>query len=71
MMWGFEIEKRGDWEVYEPEAGWLNLPAPCDVKIRPRSEKHERVMREEWGQAKKEGLHYHPAPREVFPNRKA
>lgn len=69
IMWGFKIEKQSNWDVFKPEAGWLNLPAPCAVEISPRTEKHECLMREEWAHAKKEGLHYSPAPREVFPNR--
>jgi hypothetical protein len=68
IMWGFDIQKPAgvDWEILDPEEGGFNVPKPANVIIRPRSAKHEAVLRKEWDDARKEGLHYKPAPRSVF-----
>jgi hypothetical protein len=70
IMWGFDIQKlpgeKGNWNVIEPEKGAFNIPKEVPVVIRPRSAKHEKVLREEWEESKRVGLHYSPAPRVVF-----
>jgi hypothetical protein len=68
IMWGFDIQKpvEGEWVVYSAEAGGFNIPKRGAVVIRPRSDSHARVLRQEWKKAQEEGLHYKPAPREVF-----
>jgi hypothetical protein len=71
-MWGFDIQKpEGDekWKAFKVEAGLFSIPLNSSVVIRPRSQKHEEVMRREWADAEKEGLHYSPAPRELLTKR--
>jgi hypothetical protein len=68
IMWAFDIQKPAgvDFKAYLPEEGGFNIPKRGHVVIRPRSESHANVLRREWDASKKEGLHYKPAPREVF-----
>jgi hypothetical protein len=67
-MWTFDIQKPTDedWTVYDAVGGGFNIAKEGNVKITPRSDKHARIVREEWAAAQKTGLHYKPAPREVF-----
>ena len=73
IMWGFDISQPADgpddWEVYDAEEGGFSIPKQGKFIIRPRSAQHEKVLREEWERTRKEGLHYSPAPREVFTKR--
>jgi hypothetical protein len=71
IMWGFDVQKplEGEWEVNSAEEGGFHIPKKGAVRIRARSPQHEKVLREEWAKAQKEGLHYKPAPREVFSGR--
>jgi hypothetical protein len=72
IMWGFDVQKpaEGNWKVNNAEGGGFHISKnDPNIRIRPRSAQHEKVLREEWAKAKKEGLHYQPAPREVFSGR--
>jgi hypothetical protein len=71
IMWGFDIQKPvgEQWKVDDVDDGLLSIPKNSNVVIRPRSEKHANVFRKEWELAQKEGLHYSPAPRELFVRR--
>ena len=70
IMWGFDIQKpKGaveEWRVYSSVEGAFNIPKEDAFVITPRSSSHAKVLREEWAEAQKKGLHYTPAPREVF-----
>jgi hypothetical protein len=70
IMWAFDIQippgKESEWKVFVPEKGGFNIPKEEPVIIQPRSLKHAQVLRQEWEESRKAGLHYHPAPRAVF-----
>ena len=64
MIWGFDILKSKDanGNVIEPTTemvrGFLSVPLPFECTIRPRSAKHEQIMRKAFEDAEKEGLKY-------------
>lgn len=58
MLWGFKflpkIDGRGQDIIPDPNdftEGFLVIPRPFPVDIKPRSEAHARVMRQEWDAA--------------------
>jgi len=69
-MWGFDVQKpKGageEWRVYSSVEGAFNIPKEDAFIITARSPSHAKVLRQEWAAAQEKGLHYSPAPREVF-----
>jgi hypothetical protein len=58
MLWGFEFRPKkneaGTEILPDPSdltEGFLVAPRPFPADIRPRSERHARVMREQWAEA--------------------
>ena len=67
LLWGFEIglAKDGsgrtielDFSTKSLQKGSSSVTKPFQCKIRPRSERHERIMREEWRLAQEEGIDF-------------
>ncbi|KAF1977253.1 cytochrome P450 [Bimuria novae-zelandiae CBS 107.79] len=64
VLWGFNISKKKgpDGKLIEPTQemvpGFFSVPILFECEITPRSEKHERVMREAFAQAEKDGINF-------------
>lgn len=64
VLWGFNISKSKDKDcrTIEPTQdmvpGFLTVPLPFECTIAPRSQHHERVMRDAFAKADKEGIGY-------------
>ncbi|RMZ70293.1 O-methylsterigmatocystin oxidoreductase [Pyrenophora seminiperda CCB06] len=62
VLWGFNIRKKVGRDGKEVPVsdkmmpGFFSVPEPFEADIRPRSEEHVRVMREEKERAEREGL---------------
>jgi len=70
IMWGFDVQKPKsagrNWKAYSSVEGAFNIPKEDAFVITPRSPTHANVMKLEWAEAQKRGLHYKSASREVF-----
>ncbi|EDU45739.1 CypX Cytochrome P450 [Pyrenophora tritici-repentis] len=64
VLWGFSIRKKIGKDGKEVPVsdkmmpGFFSVPEPFEADIRPRSEAHARVMREEGERAEREGLRH-------------
>lgn len=64
VLWGFNINKKkgkDGKEVHvtaQMEPGFFSVPQPFECDIRPRSEKHARIMQEESKKAEEQGLDF-------------
>ncbi|OAG24292.1 cytochrome P450 [Alternaria alternata] len=64
VLWGFNLTKKVGKEGKEAhvntkmEPGFFSVPEPFHCDIRPRSEAHAKVMREESERAERDGLDY-------------
>lgn len=64
VLWGFNLTKKAGKEgkeVYvntKMEPGFFSVPEPFHCDIRPRSEAHAKVMREESERAERDVLDY-------------
>lgn len=61
VLWGFNLGKKKGKDGNEipvtaqMEPGFFSVPKPFECDIRPRSEKHARIMREVSSKAEEEG----------------
>jgi hypothetical protein len=64
VLWGFNLSKKTGKDGKEVEVntkmepGFMSVPEPFDCDIKPRSEAHDKIMREESERAEREGLNY-------------
>lgn len=64
VLWGFSLcRKKGKDGTYisvsdKMQPGFFSVPEPFECDIRPRSEKHASIMREESRKAEDEGLDF-------------
>jgi cytochrome P450 len=64
VLWGFNLNKKTGKDGKEVEVntkmepGFMSVPEPFDCDIKPRSEAHAKIMREESERAEREGLNY-------------
>lgn len=64
VLWGFNIAKKKgpDGKLMEPTQemvkGFFSVPIPFECEITPRSEKHAKLMREEFAKAEKAGVKF-------------
>jgi hypothetical protein len=64
VLWGFNISKKkgSNGQPIEPTQamvrGFMSVPEEFECDITPRSEKHARIMREEFAKAEEEGINF-------------
>ncbi|KAK5173517.1 uncharacterized protein LTR77_002198 [Saxophila tyrrhenica] len=62
LMWGFDMAAVDgfplDFTIKGMQPGSGTIPKPFECAITPRSEQHERLMRDEWAQAEEEGIDF-------------
>lgn len=64
VLWAFNISKKKgpDGKLMEPNTkmvrGFLSVPEPFECEISVRSDRHEKMIRESFASAEKEGLQY-------------
>jgi len=64
VLWGFNLGKKKDKDGKEVHVtarmapGFFSVPEPFECDIKPRSERHARIMLEESSKAEEEGLKY-------------